>query len=639
MEKRQEIGRGYIVGSAPPRYAGRTVRNRCGGNAIAFAFLMWAIVLPGAPGSAQEGPQDGQPAEEDAPLTTGGVLEISFTPTERAQLALWVERADGEFLATVRLTESVAYRGIGNRPGASQMNSGFRWPYGRREGVLPVWAHRRASAPGARHFRTVIFQDRISEGLASRTSSDFSRDDYYCLSFDRTRSRQDALDAVSCASVFSSDKGRFMTDGDVQASYAEPYQDVGTGAGRMRPLLPHSLYPPRRDVIPCEGACFDHSDVALFASHAREVMPDIDAVTMATPVGGIEQHILFPVPADWGDGQVRVCVEANVEGDYNPAFNAELYPTPLMPIDKWDTWATGYGYPYRGQPSVVYCADVTLGGDELASFAALEPEGTVGTWDVEGDGYGTLLPMDQMTDDPVGAPGSGADRLHLMGDGYRVGVTVKPPVSCMEDPPPGEVANLSVDNHHDELQAHQFAQLQFEAADDDRGIFRYDVRVSTEPITDNTSFMAAQPAKGATVEAEELLVPTDAPPGSMIKVEMGGLVQETHYYVAVRAMDECAGVGPIAVSEVTTSERIFATVTPCFVATAAWGSPMAEEIGSLRRFRDRHLLTHPIGRGLVSAYYSVGPALADGIAGDDTLRSAARTMLRPVVALVRWLED
>ena len=75
-----------------------------------------------------------------------GVIELRFTPTRFAQIAVWLESADGERFATVRLTEAVARRGIGNRPGASQMNSGFHWPYGRREGVLPVWASRRVSA-------------------------------------------------------------------------------------------------------------------------------------------------------------------------------------------------------------------------------------------------------------------------------------------------------------------------------------------------------------------------------------------------------------------------------------------------------------------------------------------------------------
>ena len=58
-------------------------------------------------------------------------------------------RRTGTFMSTVGLTQAVSVRGIGNRPGAIQMNSGYRWPYGRREGVLPIWAHRRAAAPGA----------------------------------------------------------------------------------------------------------------------------------------------------------------------------------------------------------------------------------------------------------------------------------------------------------------------------------------------------------------------------------------------------------------------------------------------------------------------------------------------------------
>src|SRR6478736_8997407 len=102
---------------------------------------------------------------------------MTFTPTDRSQIAIWIEAADGTFLSTVGLTQAVALRGIGNRPGAAQMNSGYHWPYGRREGVLPIWAHRRAAAPGAKQFHRVIFQERGSEGFASRTSADQSVDD------------------------------------------------------------------------------------------------------------------------------------------------------------------------------------------------------------------------------------------------------------------------------------------------------------------------------------------------------------------------------------------------------------------------------------------------------------------------------
>src|SRR5436190_12895067 len=117
-------------------------------------------------------------ADEDALRT----IELRFTPTKHAQIAVWIEAMDGTFMSTVGLTQSVSVRGIGNRPGADQMNSGYHWPYGRREGVLPIWAHRRAEASGAVQFPRIIFQNR-SEGWASRYCEDSTPDGYFCLAF------------------------------------------------------------------------------------------------------------------------------------------------------------------------------------------------------------------------------------------------------------------------------------------------------------------------------------------------------------------------------------------------------------------------------------------------------------------------
>jgi hypothetical protein len=570
------------------------------------------------------------------------VLELQYTPTSRAQIAIWVEDGDGMFLATLGLTDAVATRGIGNRPGASQMNSGFRWPYGRREGALPIWAHRRASAPDAKQFTRVIFQDR-PEGWASRKREDSSPDNYFCLAWDQSRSKKDALDAVSCASVFSSDKGRFMTDADVQAGYGEPYEDVATKEGRLQPLAGTSLYPPRRDVDrPCGASCTESDDVADFAAHAREVMPEIDAVSMATPPGGQPASALYMVPADWAEGSYRACVEVNVEGDYNSNFDADQYPTPKTPTMLWDAWATsqGYGYPYRGQPSVVYCVPFVLGEEQVQEFSVSEPEGSAGTWDTAAESFGdALASMDRMTNDPKNAPGSGADRLRKNADGDRFKVIVKPPMSCEGNAPPSAVSQLGLKRFPNDLHAHEWAELDFMASGDDTAIYRYEVRISIDPISDTDSFMRGQPAKDATIAAEELRVPVDASRGSTVSIDMGGLVQGTHYYVGVRALDGCSASSPITVAEFTTPMRVFATVTPCFVATAAYGSPLAAEIGALRRLRDRHLANNYLGQQLVAAYGVVGPMLADRIRTDDSLRAAARTFLTPLVAIARWLDD
>lgn len=606
---------------------------------------------------------------DDPPSSSDRVIEFQFMPTKRAQIALWVERDDGTFVDTIRLTQSVAYRGIGNRPGASLMNSGFRWPYGRREGVLPIWAHRRASATGAMQFQRVIFQDRTSEGFASRTSDDASRDDYFCLSFTASTTRRDALDAVSCASVFNSDKGRYLTAADVDGGYAEPVEMGATG--QMRPLSLESLYPPRRDVTRCTGAvgCADHADVALFQTDARRVMPNIDAITMATPGEGVVRMIAFDVPASWPNGNYVAYLEVNTEGDYNTNFSDTTHPTPMLPDGLWDYWAETYGYPYRGQPSVLYRVPFVLGVANDASsdiphgYGSLE--GTSGAVTPMGDGM--------ITDDPVLAPGSGADRLRAMTGGARFRVNVVatnvcgqpiPPPECGSecsatdpcpdgfvctaeltcigmcdlDMPPPAVVDFSVAEHADEKQSHHWATLSFTVPEHVRSLASYEVRVSTSPIVDLETFMSAQPANAAQIDTVELVVPTDGVAGSRVVVDLGQLLPMTHYYVGIRAGDQCNDLSELAVAEVTTTAINFTTVSPCFVATAAYGTPLADDVGALRRFRDRHLATNAIGRAAIDAYHEVGPIAADLIRDDDTLRSITRAALEPVVLFARWLD-
>lgn len=75
----------------------------------------------------------------------------------------------------------------------------------------------------------------------------------------------------------------------------------------------------------------------------------------------------------------------------------------------------------------------------------------------------------------------------------------------------------------------------------------------------------------------------------------------------------------------------------CFIATAAFGSPMAGQVEILRQFRDRYLLTNAWGKKFVAWYYRNGPEAASYIKDKPLVRAAVRGALYPLIGFSTML--
>lgn len=83
----------------------------------------------------------------------------------------------------------------------------------------------------------------------------------------------------------------------------------------------------------------------------------------------------------------------------------------------------------------------------------------------------------------------------------------------------------------------------------------------------------------------------------------------------------------------------FEAIGGCFIATAAYGTPIAEEIQILREFRDEYLLTNPLGQGFVDIYYKISPPIADFITDHPNVKPIVRAGLMPIVAMCSIVLD
>ncbi|MEZ4362613.1 MAG: fibronectin type III domain-containing protein [Kofleriaceae bacterium] len=502
------------------------------------------------------------------------VVEVDLVPTARLQIVAWLEDAAGAYVDTIYITNATGLYGIGNRPGILEFNSGPAWPYGRRETVFPVWAHRHGQS-----FQAVVFQNSsaTTERDLSHPYDQSSRENYFCRPL---RSTEPGWDTGSCASAIYTDKG-----------VLSPTQ--------------MSLYPPRSDLQGMRTER-DNEAIDLF----RQLNP-FDGVSRATPAGGSPARLSWTIPPTVPAGSYVLWVEVSKEFDHNTTYSVAARPAPSG-ISYGD-----YGEPYRGQPSVLYRVPFTLSDVQTTA----QTDAYAGYGDPDGLDGNLRTPDASIT---VDVPGSGASRLTLVaGGGYRVKVTARPELDDVAPSAPAEP--MITKNESGEL------VITFEAPGDDGRLGQltgYDVRIrANDPITE-ANFEDSTPVSAA-LEPDE--------PGQLQTLTITGLLPATKYYVAVRAYDDCRNTSPLMIVEAKTGDRKAGEVDACFVATAAYGSAMATQVSMLRRFRDSMLSSSVLGQLAVSAYYTFGPAVAGVVGESELLRSTARAALDPVVSRVGTL--
>jgi hypothetical protein len=422
-------------------------------------------------------------------------------------------------------------------------------------------------------FDEVVFQNGDENNL-SHAFQESSRERHFC----RPLIPNEVMwDAGTCATAAFTDKGV-----------------LGDGT---------SLYPPRQDIL---RASEDHISVATFA-----MLNPFDSVSMATPQSGVPAKISWLAPDTVPSGNYVLWIEVSREFDHNATYTTTARPSPSgIP------WSE-YGAAYRGQPSVLWKVPFAIDPQNRSVAYTLD---YIGYGDPDGTD-GAVRPPDATI--TAGVQGSGAERLAMQSDSgtpYRLKVGARTETDPIKPAAPADVGASQI--------TITSAKIAFTApGDDDQTgkVARYEIRYLAG------MFDATNYPDGIEVKPDMALVTG----GDLQEFEIKGLLSDTEYTVGIRAIDDCSNRGPLTFYTFRTADRATGEVPWCLIATAAYGSTMANDVDMLRHFRDALLNKTVLGELAVEAYYTFSPAVSGVISESEVLRASARAVLDPLVRFIR----
>jgi len=179
---------------------------------------------------------------------------------------------------------------------------------------------------------------------------------------------------------------------------------------------------------------------------------------------------------------------------------------------------------------------------------------------------------------------------------------------------------------------------------DNSGVKWRSVRVYYDEFTGNANYCSINPSTAGYADLD--VVDKTQVKTSLSQDHLQGLSNDVNYMFTIASVDEAGIVSeflnltPPAGKD--TEYAGYYTAEPgevvglldkhkCFIATAAFGSPMEPHVELLRNFRDRILSHFTLGKKFIRFYYKNSPPYAEFIAQHDSLRAVVRGILWPII--------
>jgi len=159
---------------------------------------------------------------------------------------------------------------------------------------------------------------------------------------------------------------------------------------------------------------------------------------------------------------------------------------------------------------------------------------------------------------------------------------------------------------------------------------------SVNGFNSNVSFAAENLPKGLTVRFTPQTIKVGSTSSSTLTITAGNDILPGVYYISVNAQSESLE------HETEIMIKVEGAKSNCLIATATYGSELAGEVQTLRSFRDNQIETSFAGRQFMVAfnswYYSFSPAIAESIRKNGLTREVAKTVLYPLIEILRIAE-